>query len=92
MVGVYFAGHRRIQKLLTDYGLRGHPLRKDFPVVGYVECFFSYRTRGIEFVPVEFMQEYRKFEFYENWAAAGVAHEDSISGAGAAGPLDREIA
>lgn len=63
MVGVYFAGHRQLQRLLTDYGFKGHPLRKDFPVVGYRELWYSYRTKSVEFSKVEFMQEMRKFEF-----------------------------
>lgn len=66
MVGVYFAGHRQMQRLLTDYNFKGHPLRRDFPAVGYLECFYSYHINAIEFVKVEFMQEYRVFEFYDS--------------------------
>ena len=55
-----------MRHLLIDYAFRGHPLRKDFPMTGYRECFYIYRDRRIEFVKVEFMQEYRKFEFYNN--------------------------
>jgi len=67
MHGVYFAGHRQLQRLLTDYCFKGHPLRKDFPMTGYVECFYTYHLNFIEFVKVEFMQEYRRFEFYDGW-------------------------
>lgn len=67
LVGIYFSGHRGLRRLLSDYNFKGHPLRKDFPVTGYLECFYSYNLNAIEFVKVEFMQEYRVYEFYENW-------------------------
>jgi len=67
MYGTYFTGHKSLRRLLTDYGFRGYPLRKDFPMSGYLECFYSTQQSRIEFVKVEFMQEYRKFEFYNNW-------------------------
>jgi hypothetical protein len=84
MHGVYFLGHKGLRRLLTDYAFKGHPLRKDFPMTGYLECFYAYRYKTIEFVKVEFMQEYRKFEFYNGW------DEPSISfGVGSRG-LDEE--
>ena len=67
LVGVYFNFHRGLRRLLTDYNFKGHPLRKDFPVTGYLECFYSPNLGMIEFVKVEFMQECRVYEFYENW-------------------------
>src|SRR3954471_25072602 len=77
MVGVYFDGHRSLQRLLTDYSFKGHPLRRDFPVVGYVECFYTYHLNLVEFVKSEYMQECRVFEFYDNWDESDV--NDNIS-------------
>ena len=67
MFGVSFDGNTQMRRLLTDYGFRGFPLRKDFPMSGYKEVFFSYNTNRLEFVRNEFMQKYRRFEFYHNW-------------------------
>lgn len=66
MFGVSFDGNTQMRRLLTDYGFRGFPLRKDFPMSGYKEVFFSYNTNRLEFVNNEFMQKYRRFEFYNN--------------------------
>jgi len=66
MFGVSFDGHKSMRRLLTDYGFRGFPLRKDFPLSGYKEVFFSYHRNMLEFVNNEFMQKYRRFEFYHN--------------------------
>lgn len=67
MFGVSFDGNQQMRRLLTDYGFRGFPLRKDFPLSGYKELFFSYHQNMLEFVNNEFMQKYRRFEFYHNW-------------------------
>jgi len=89
MHGVYFSGHTNLQRLLTDYAFKGHPLRKDFPMTGYLECFYAYRYKTIEFVKVEFMQEYRRFEFVNSWEAPAVGFaaeecDDEIAGLSAA--------
>lgn len=67
MFGVSFDGNEGMRRLLTDYGFKGFPLRKDFPLSGYKEVFFSYNLNMLEFVKNEFMQKYRRFEFYHNW-------------------------
>lgn len=68
MFGVYFLGHGSFRRLLTDYGFKGHPLRKDFPLTGFLEIFYDDFNSQILYVPVELAQEYRVFDFYSPWA------------------------
>jgi NADH-quinone oxidoreductase subunit C len=69
MMGVSFDGNSSMSRLLTDYGFRGFPLRKDFPLSGYKELFFSYHNNLLESVRPEFMQKLRRFEFSTfNWS------------------------
>lgn len=83
MYGVYFINHNNFLRLLTDYGFRGHPLRKDFPLSGFVELFYDDYTSGVLYEPVELMQEYRNFQFKSPWAeepaeAEGESEEESF--------------
>jgi NADH-quinone oxidoreductase subunit C len=68
MHGVYFVNHNNFLRLLTDYGFRGHPLRKDFPLSGFVELFYDDSASGVLYEPVELVQEYRNFQFKSPWS------------------------
>lgn len=67
LFGVFFKGHPDLRRILTDYGFEGHPLRKDFPCFGYVELRYDDERKRIVYEPVEFTQEYRKFDLSNPW-------------------------
>ena len=67
MFGVYFTNHPDLRRILTDYGFEGHPLRKDFPLSGYVECRYDDEVRRVVQEPVELAQEFRKFDLAAPW-------------------------
>jgi NADH-quinone oxidoreductase subunit C len=71
LFGVLFSGHPDLRRLLTDYGFDGHPLRKDFPMTGYVEVRYSDEQKRVVYEPVRLNQEYRKFDFLSPWEGAG---------------------
>jgi NADH:ubiquinone oxidoreductase subunit C len=62
MFGVYFFGNNDFRRILCDYGFKGHPLRKEYPLSGYYELLYDEQYTLVSYFPVEFMQEYRKFE------------------------------
>jgi hypothetical protein len=76
MHGIYFVNHNNFLRLLTDYGFRGHPLRKDFPLSGFVELFYDDSASGVLYEPVELVQEYRNFQFKSPWAEDRPAQEE----------------
>jgi NADH-quinone oxidoreductase subunit C len=63
MFGIFFINNKQLVRLLTDYGFKGYPLRKDFPLTGYKELKYSLHKKILYYVPVELMQEYRVFTF-----------------------------
>ncbi len=67
MYGILFAGHPDLRRLLTDYGFQGHPLRKDFPLSGYVEVRYDDEKKRVVYEPVKLMQDFRTFDFESPW-------------------------
>ena len=70
LYGVLFTGHPDMRRLLTDYGFEGHPLRKDFPLTGYVELRYDDEQKRVVYQPVKLVQEYRDFDFMSPWEGA----------------------
>ena len=70
LYGVIFIGHPDMRRLLTDYGFEGHPLRKDFPLTGFVEVRYDDQEKRVLYEPVRLNQEFRKFDFLSPWEGA----------------------
>jgi NADH-quinone oxidoreductase subunit C len=70
LYGVLFEGHPDLRRILTDYGFRGHPFRRDFPLTGYVEMRYSEEQKRVVYEPVSLSQDFRDFDFLSPWEGA----------------------
>ncbi len=70
LYGVLFSGHPDLRRILTDYGFKGHPFRKDFPLTGYVEMRYSEEAKRVVYEPVKLAQDFRSFDFMSPWEGA----------------------
>jgi NADH-quinone oxidoreductase subunit C len=71
MFGILFSGHPDLRRILTDYGFDGYPLRKDFPMTGFVEVRYDDAEKRVVYEPVKLNQEFRNFDFLSPWEGPG---------------------
>ena len=86
MYGVLFDGNPDLRRILTDYGFRGHPQRKDFPLTGYVELRYSEEAKRVVYEPVQLAQDFRTFDFMSPWEGAQYVLPGDEKAAPAAAP------
>ena len=67
MYGIFFQNHSDLRRILTDYGFEGYPLRKDFPLSGFLEIFYNELKKRVVYEPINLSQQYRLFEFNNPW-------------------------
>jgi NADH-quinone oxidoreductase subunit C len=80
LFGVLFEGHPDLRRILTDYGFEGHPLRKDFPMTGFVEVRYDDGEKRVRYEPVRLNQEFRRFDFLSPWEGAPLPGDEKASG------------
>jgi NADH-quinone oxidoreductase subunit C len=80
MYGILFSEHPDLRRILTDYGFEGHPLRKDFPLTGYVEVRYDDDQKRVVYEPVRLTQEFRSFDFLSPWEGAEAARAALLPG------------
>jgi NADH-quinone oxidoreductase subunit C len=80
LFGVLFEDHPDLRRILTDYGFDGHPLRKDFPMTGFVEVRYDEEEKRVRYEPVRLPQEFRKFDFLSPWEGAPLPGDEKAGG------------
>ncbi|MFM2129478.1 MAG: hypothetical protein RL477_1024, partial [Pseudomonadota bacterium] len=80
LYGILFSDHPDLRRILTDYGFEGHPLRKDFPLTGYVEVRYDDDKKRVVYEPVKLTQEFRSFDFLSPWEGAEAARAALLPG------------
>ncbi len=80
LYGVLFVGHPDLRRILTDYGFDGHPLRKDFPMTGFVEVRYDDQEKRVRYEPVRLSQEFRQFDFLSPWEGPPLPGDEKASG------------
>jgi NADH dehydrogenase (ubiquinone) Fe-S protein 3 len=70
LFGIFFSNHSDLRRILTDYGFEGHPLRKDFPLTGYIEARYCESEKRVVLEPIEMTQDFRFFEFANPWKSS----------------------
>ena len=80
MFGILFDGHPDLRRILTDYGFDGHPLRKDFPMTGFVEVRYDDEEKRVRYEPVKLTQEFRQFDFLSPWEGAPLPGDEKAKG------------
>ncbi len=83
LFGVFFSDHPDLRRILTDYGFEGHPLRKDFPLTGYVEVRYDDEAKRVVYEPVKLVQEFRTFDFLSPWEGMTLPGDEKAPKGGA---------